>query len=33
MPEDRRSRIFLILAASVARTPEVPVPALPVLNR
>jgi predicted TIM-barrel fold metal-dependent hydrolase len=26
-PDDRRSRIFLILAATVARTPEVPVPA------
>jgi uncharacterized protein len=25
-PDDRRSRVFLILAATVARTPEVPVP-------
>jgi predicted TIM-barrel fold metal-dependent hydrolase len=26
-PDDRRTRVFLILAATVARTPEVPVPA------
>jgi predicted TIM-barrel fold metal-dependent hydrolase len=31
-PEDRRTRTFLILAATVARTPEVPVPELPALD-
>jgi predicted TIM-barrel fold metal-dependent hydrolase len=31
-PEDRRTRIFLILAATVAQTPEVPLPALPPLE-
>ena len=31
-PDDRRSRTFLILAATVARTPEVPLPALPALE-
>ena len=28
-PDNRRRLAFLILAASVARTPDVPVPALP----
>jgi hypothetical protein len=30
-PDDRRSRTFLILAATVARTPEVALPELPAL--
>lgn len=31
-PGDRRARTFLILAATVARTPDVPLPALPPLE-
>jgi hypothetical protein len=31
-PENRMTRTFLILAATVAQTPEVPVPDLPALE-